>query len=133
MSLPGLSRPLRILGEAGLGLREVNGRIHRPARKGAPVESVEVWWDPFRSYGAHTLELVKRSLEEGDGRNRLRLRRKKDLRERAVGFTSLSGGSTMYQSEGIVLKGPHSLPSSCLDRGANVRPIGVLPGRSGAS
>jgi DNA-binding transcriptional ArsR family regulator len=63
MSLPAVSKHLRILEEAGLVRREVNGRVHRLTLRGAPLEQVEVWLDPFRSYWAHTLGAMKRDLE----------------------------------------------------------------------
>jgi DNA-binding transcriptional ArsR family regulator len=64
MSLPAVSKHLRILEEAGLVRREVDGRVHRLTLQGAPLEQVEVWLDPFRSYWAHSLGAMKRSLEK---------------------------------------------------------------------
>ena len=64
MSLPAVSKHLKILEEAGLISRTVDGRIHRLTLTGAPLRQVEVWLDPFRSYWEHTLTSLGRDLEE---------------------------------------------------------------------
>jgi DNA-binding transcriptional ArsR family regulator len=68
MSLPAVSKHLRILEEAGLVSRRVDGRVHRISLRGSPLEQVEVWLDPFRSYWAQSLGDLKRELERGPGR-----------------------------------------------------------------
>jgi|SRR5271170_3403162 len=50
MSLPAVSKHLRILEEAGLVRRAVDGRVHRCSLAAEPLRAVEVWLDPFRSY-----------------------------------------------------------------------------------
>jgi len=76
MSLPAVSKHLRILEEAGLVSRRVDGRVHRLTLRGRPLEQVEVWLDPFRSYWAHTLQALKHDLETRDaGPKRRRPRR----------------------------------------------------------
>lgn len=66
MSLPAVSKHLRILEESGLVSRQVAGRVHRLTLRGRPLEQVEVWLDPFRSYWAHTLGALKADLEGRD-------------------------------------------------------------------
>ena len=55
MSLPAVSKHLRILEEAGLVSRIVDGRVHRMTLTGEPLRQVEVWLDPFRTYWEQTL------------------------------------------------------------------------------
>jgi DNA-binding transcriptional ArsR family regulator len=50
MSLPAVSKHLRILEEAGLAARVIDGRVHRLSLTGGPLEAVENWLDPFRSF-----------------------------------------------------------------------------------
>jgi DNA-binding transcriptional ArsR family regulator len=50
MSLPAVSKHLKILEEAGLASRAVDGRVHRISLHGESLRPVEVWLDPFRSF-----------------------------------------------------------------------------------
>jgi len=63
MSLPAVSKHLRILEEAGLIGRKIDGRVHRITLKGRRLEEVEVWLDPFRSYWAEALRGLKLEVE----------------------------------------------------------------------
>jgi DNA-binding transcriptional ArsR family regulator len=63
MSLPAVSKHLRILEEAGLLGRRVDGRVHRISLKGRRLEQVEVWLDPFRSYWTEALRTLKDEVE----------------------------------------------------------------------
>jgi DNA-binding transcriptional ArsR family regulator len=62
MSLPAVSKHLRILEDAGLISRSVDGRIHRMTLTGEPLRAVELWLDPFRGYWEHTLRALDRDL-----------------------------------------------------------------------
>jgi DNA-binding transcriptional ArsR family regulator len=62
MSLPAVSKHLRVLEAAGLVSRRVDGRVHRLALRGGPLEAVEVWLDPFRSYWERTLTALEDDL-----------------------------------------------------------------------
>ena len=64
MSLPAVSKHLRILERAGLVSRTVDGRVHRIALTGEPLRQVEIWLDPFRSYWETTLGAIRRELEQ---------------------------------------------------------------------
>ena len=68
MSLPAVSKHLRILEEAGLLSRRIDGRVHRIKLEGRALEEVEVWLDPFRSYWSDTLRSLKRTVEERPSR-----------------------------------------------------------------
>jgi DNA-binding transcriptional ArsR family regulator len=64
MSLPAVSKHLRILEEAKLVSRTIHGRVHRLALLGKPLEQVETWLDPFRSYWQDRLSALGRDLEQ---------------------------------------------------------------------
>jgi DNA-binding transcriptional ArsR family regulator len=63
MSLPAVSKHLRILEEAGLVRRDVRGRVHRLTLRGARLREVETWLDPFRSYWDTTFRELATDLD----------------------------------------------------------------------
>ena len=63
MSLPAVSKHLRILEGAHLVSRTVDGRVHRLALDGEPLAQVEVWLDPFRSFWETQLGDLRDDLE----------------------------------------------------------------------
>lgn len=63
MSLPAVSRHLKILEEAGLAARTIDGRVHRLRLTGGPLEAAETWLDPFRSFWDQSLRDLRRDLE----------------------------------------------------------------------
>jgi len=62
MSLPAVSKHLRILEGAGLISRSVDGRIHRLTLTGEPLRLVETWLDPFRAYWDRTFTALGEDL-----------------------------------------------------------------------
>jgi DNA-binding transcriptional ArsR family regulator len=64
MSLPAVSKHLRILEQAGLVSRTVDGRVHRMTLTGEPLRQVEIWLDPFRAYWETTLAALRSDLEK---------------------------------------------------------------------
>lgn len=64
MSLPAVSKHLRILEDASLVSRSIDGRIHRLTLTGAPLQQVEVWLDPFRGYWEQTLTALDKDLRQ---------------------------------------------------------------------
>jgi len=70
MSLPAVSKHLKILERAGLVSRTVHGRVHRLAIEGRPLRQVETWLDPFRSFWDHQLSELARDLERHPPRSR---------------------------------------------------------------
>jgi DNA-binding transcriptional ArsR family regulator len=76
MSLPAVSKHLKILEEAHLVSRTIDGRVHRLALKGEPLAQVEVWLDPFRSFWETHLTDLKEDLESHPPRSVARLRRR---------------------------------------------------------
>lgn len=63
MSLPGASKHLRVLEQAGLVVREVDGRIHRCTLKTAPLQEVEAWLNHYRVFWEEKLEALERFFE----------------------------------------------------------------------
>jgi DNA-binding transcriptional ArsR family regulator len=62
MSLPAVSKHLKVLERAHLVSRTVHGRVHRLALVGETLEQVEAWLDPFRTYWAGTLDELRHDL-----------------------------------------------------------------------
>jgi DNA-binding transcriptional ArsR family regulator len=82
MSLPAVSKHLRILEEAGLVSRQVQGRVHRLSLRAAPLGHVEGWLGPFRSYWTQTLHELER---EGERPEERRIAGRRGVRSDPVG------------------------------------------------
>jgi DNA-binding transcriptional ArsR family regulator len=63
MSLPAVSKHLRILEGAGLVSRTIEGRVHHLRLTGGPLEAAETWLDPFRSFWDQSLRDLRKDLE----------------------------------------------------------------------
>ena len=50
MSLPAISKHLRILEDAGLIVRERNGRVHRMHLHSKPLKDATAWLDRYRNF-----------------------------------------------------------------------------------
>jgi DNA-binding transcriptional ArsR family regulator len=70
MSLPAVSKHLKVLEEARLVSRMIEGRVHRLAIQGEPLRHVETWLDPFRAYWEGSLSALRRDIEEHPPRSR---------------------------------------------------------------
>src|SRR5580765_5784474 len=60
MSLPAVSRHLRVLEEAGLLERRVVGRVHRLAIVPGPLRTVEQWLSEHREFWEQRLDALAR-------------------------------------------------------------------------
>lgn len=65
MSLPAVSKHLRVLEEAALITREIDGRVHHCWLGVAPLQEIEHWLDNYRSFWTGTLESLARYVEDG--------------------------------------------------------------------
>ena len=74
MSLPAVSKHLKVLESAHLISRTIHGRVHRLALRAGPLEEVEVWLDPFRAYWQSSLAALREDLERHPARKRNRNR-----------------------------------------------------------
>jgi DNA-binding transcriptional ArsR family regulator len=64
MSLPAVSKHIKVLERAGLITRTVDGRLHRCSLGAAPLRGVAAWLDPYRTFWTTTLDALARFVEE---------------------------------------------------------------------
>ena len=65
MSLPAVSKHLRVLEGAGLVERSVEGRVHRCAFAEAPLDDIEDWLSTTRSFWNQRLSSLADYFERG--------------------------------------------------------------------
>ena len=65
MSLPSVSKHLRVLERAGLVARAVDGRVHRCTLDPESLQEVSEWLDRYRAFWGGTLEALARFVENG--------------------------------------------------------------------
>jgi len=70
MSLPAVSKHLKVLERAHLVSRTIDGRVHRLAIRATPLEQVETWLDAFRTYWEDRLTSLGEDLERYPPRRR---------------------------------------------------------------
>jgi DNA-binding transcriptional ArsR family regulator len=63
MSLPAVSKHLKVLEGAGLVVRAVDGRIHRCTLAPEPLRTAEQWLDCYRSFWENTLDALASYVE----------------------------------------------------------------------
>jgi DNA-binding transcriptional ArsR family regulator len=63
MSLPAVSRHIRVLEGAGLVRRAVDGRVHRCSFRAEPLKAVEEWLGHYRQFWEGKLEELARYVE----------------------------------------------------------------------
>jgi DNA-binding transcriptional ArsR family regulator len=71
MSLPAVSKHLRVLEDAGLVHRAIDGRVHRCSLTAGPMHSAGQWIEGYRSFWEDTLDALADYVE----RNRKRKKR----------------------------------------------------------
>jgi len=64
MSLPAVSRHIRVLEKAGLVARTIDGRVHRCSLSATPLKEVEKWLQQYRRFWEGTLDSLARYVEE---------------------------------------------------------------------
>jgi DNA-binding transcriptional ArsR family regulator len=65
MSLPAVSRHIRVLERARLVRRTVNGRVHRCELAVVPLKTVDAWLEHYRRFWQDTLESLADFVERG--------------------------------------------------------------------
>jgi DNA-binding transcriptional ArsR family regulator len=65
MSLPAVSRHIRVLERAQLVVRTVDGRVHHCAPDLAPLKSVDLWLRRYRRFWEGNLDALARYVERG--------------------------------------------------------------------
>lgn len=63
MSLPAVSKHLRVLESAGLVARSKDGRVHRCRLEAAPLKSAADWIEHYRRFWEAQLDSLQRFLE----------------------------------------------------------------------
>jgi DNA-binding transcriptional ArsR family regulator len=76
MSLPAVSRHIRVLEAAGLIARSVEGRVHQCSLAAGPLQSVEVWLGHYRRFWEGNLDALARFVERPGVQRRTRPRGK---------------------------------------------------------
>ena len=66
MSLPALSRHIRVLEHAGLIARTIDGRVHQCSLNAEPLKSIEAWIGHYREFWEGNLESLARHIEAAD-------------------------------------------------------------------
>jgi DNA-binding transcriptional ArsR family regulator len=66
MSLPAVSRHVRVLERAGLIARTIDGRVHNCALSPEPLDSAETWLASYRQFWMANLDALARFVEEED-------------------------------------------------------------------
>src|SRR5216683_2622769 len=64
MSLPAVSRHIRVLEKAGLVARTVDGRVHHCSLSATPLKDVELWLRQYRRFWEGTLESLACYVED---------------------------------------------------------------------
>jgi DNA-binding transcriptional ArsR family regulator len=70
LSLPAVSRHIRVLESAGLIARSVDGRVHQCSLAAGPLQSVEAWLSHYRRFWEGNLDALARFVEPGGGEHR---------------------------------------------------------------
>ncbi len=64
MSLPAVSKHLRVLEHAGLVSRQKDGRVHRCRLRAEPMKDAAVWIEHYRQFWEAQLDSLARYLED---------------------------------------------------------------------
>lgn len=64
MSLPAVSRHIRVLERAGLVARRVDGRVHQCTLQAFPLKSAQEWLQHYRGFWSQNLDALGRYVEK---------------------------------------------------------------------
>jgi DNA-binding transcriptional ArsR family regulator len=70
MSLPAVSKHLKVLERAGLVERAIDGRVHRCSLRAVPLREVEAWVEHYRGFWEDRLDALARYVERDAKRGR---------------------------------------------------------------
>ena len=70
LSLPAVSKHIRVLEKAELVERTVDGRVHRCSLAAAPLQEVERWLEDYRTFWEQSLDSLARYVEGNRRRKR---------------------------------------------------------------
>jgi DNA-binding transcriptional ArsR family regulator len=63
VSLPAISKHLRVLESAGLLQREIDGRVHRCRLAAAPMKNAAAWIEQYRAFWESQFDALEKYLE----------------------------------------------------------------------
>jgi DNA-binding transcriptional ArsR family regulator len=69
MSRIAVSKHIKVLEDAGLVTRAVDGRVHRCALSVAPLQGARVWIDGYRAFWDETLDALARHAAQATAKN----------------------------------------------------------------
>jgi DNA-binding transcriptional ArsR family regulator len=102
ISLPAISRHLRVLEHAGLVERQKDGRVHRCRLVAAPMETAAEWIEGHRKFWEGRLDALQQFLDGGEDEKEVspwkRQRRRTVSRSRARSRPRGSGSSARGRS-----------------------------------
>jgi DNA-binding transcriptional ArsR family regulator len=70
ISLPAISKHLRVLESAGLLHREIDGRIHRCRLAAQPMKNAAAWIAPYRAFWEAQFDALEKYLEATAGKEK---------------------------------------------------------------
>ena len=70
MSLPAVSRHIRVLERARLVVRSIDGRVHQCSLDPLPLEEVDAWLAHYRRFWTTSLDALARYVEEEEPKKR---------------------------------------------------------------
>lgn len=68
MSLPAVSKHLRVLESAGLVKRTISGRVHNCALEAMPLKNAESWIGHYRRFWGESLDALSDYIERDTGK-----------------------------------------------------------------
>lgn len=66
MSLPAVSKHIKVLERAGLITRAIDGRLHRCSLSAGPMQHVAAWLDPYRVFWSQNLDALAKFFDPTD-------------------------------------------------------------------
>jgi len=80
MSLPAISKHLRVLESAGLLLREINGRVHRCRLAAGPMKNAAAWIAQYRAFWESQFDALEKYLDATAGEEKKKWQPQSNLR-----------------------------------------------------
>jgi DNA-binding transcriptional ArsR family regulator len=102
MSLPAISKHLRVLESAGLLDREIDGRIHRCRLAAEPMKNAAAWIAQYRAFWETQFDALEQYLEATAGKEKQRWQPPSNLRN----SRSKSGARSRRPEKKCSLRGP---------------------------
>lgn len=66
ISLPAVSKHIKVLEKADLISRSVDGRVHKCSLDAEPLKEVKIWLDYYKNFWSKNLDQLARYVEEND-------------------------------------------------------------------